>query len=198
MSIKKKENLTLQHEIEIENLAAQAIEAENFLEARRLLEPLLKSNSEYALTTLGWMHEAGKGLPHDKGLAIEYYEQASKLGCPEAFNSLGRVLWADGQLTEARAAFQEGAELRNLGSMNWLGVMMLRGEGGLVDVENGMRWVTAAAKGGHLAAKGQLLILEKENSKSIFRHVIYQFKRILISLRAAKEYSDDPYSGKMY
>jgi TPR repeat protein len=191
-------NQAEQNEIKIENLAAQAIKAENFSEARRLLEPLVKSGSEYALTTLGWMHEAGKGLPYDKELAVMYYEQASKMGCLEAFNSLGRVLWADGRLVEARKAFKEGSELGNLGSMSWLGIMMLSGEGGPVDVENGMQCVKAAAEKGHFTAKWQLLLIERHQSKSIFRHIKYYIKKVIIAFRAAKDDSDDPYSGKMH
>jgi uncharacterized protein len=181
-----------------ENLAFQAIEAGDYIKARDLLEPLLLNESEYALTTLGWMHEAGKGFPCDIRLAATYYEQAAQKGYLDAFNSLGRVLWADGKLVEARKAFKEGAELGNLSSMSWIGAMMLSGKGGPVDVENGMLWVTAAAEKGHIVAKGQLLILERQNSKSIFRHAIYHFKRLLLGLWGYREYSTDPYSGKVF
>jgi TPR repeat protein len=192
------ENLALQHEIKIENLAAKAIKAENYSDARRLLEPLVGCDSEYALTTLGWMHEAGKGAPFDRKVAASYYERAAKLGCLEAFNSLGRVLRNEGELTKARNAFKQGAELGNLGSMSWLGIMMRWGEGGPTDDKNGMLWITAAAEKGHFVAKAQLLRIEKQKSKSIFRHIIYHFRKALLIIRGVKEHISDPYSGLHY
>jgi TPR repeat protein len=185
-------------EIVIGSLAAKAIEAEDFAEACRLLEPLIASDSEYALMSLGWMHEAGRVIPSDRKLAASLYARASKIGCLEAFNALGRVHRNDGEFTEARKAFQAGAELGNLGSMCWLGAMMIWGQGGPIDTENGSVWLNRAADKGHLAAKGQLLILERQNSKSIFRHLIYFFKWISLGLRGYREYTTDPYSGKVF
>lgn len=186
------------NDAEIENFAAEAIKTENYSEARRLLEPLAKANSEYALLTLGWIHESGKGAPLDYSLAATYYDQATKIGCLEAFSSLGRVLWADNKLKEAREKFKEGAELGNLGCMAWFGIMVFSGKGGAVDLENGILWINAAAEKGHFAAKGQVLIIEKNQSKSIFRHIVYHFKRIFLALRVAKEYLHNPYSNKVF
>jgi TPR repeat protein len=186
------------NDVEIEKLVSQAIDAEDFAEARLLLESIVEQNSEFSLSTLGWMHEAKKTGFFDLGLAASYYERAAKIGSLEAFNSLGRVLYNQGEFEKAREAYRAGAELGNLGSKSWLGVMMLSGKGGPIDVENGMVWITAAAKEGHLAAKGQLLILERQRSNSIFRHIVYHFKRISIALSAAKEHWDDPYSGKLF
>jgi TPR repeat protein len=186
------------NEIEIESLAAKAIETENFTEARRLLEPLVKYDSEYALMTLAWMHEAGKGGEPNLKLAASLYRRVADIGCLEAYNCLGRVLRDEGDLIEVRNAFTKGAELGNLGSMAWLGVMMLAGDGGPVDNKNGILWINTAAERGHLVAKGQLLILERQNSKSMFRHIIYHFKRVSLGLRATKGYLDDPYSGKVF
>lgn len=183
---------------EIEILASKSIEGEDFLEAKRLLEPLAANNSQYALMTLGWLYEIEKTTFRDMKLAESFYERATKIGCLEAFNCLGRVLRAEGEFVKARDAFRTGAQSGNLGSMSWLGTMMLWGQGGPVDVDNGMLWLTAAAGEGHLVAKGQLLILERQKSKSIFRHIIYHIKRILLALRAAKDYSSDPYSGKLF
>lgn len=191
-------NLALQHEIRIENLAAKAIKAENYSEARHLLEPLLDSGSEYALTTLGWMHEAGKGVPQNRKEAALYYERAAKLGCLDAFNSLGRVLRNDGELTNARNAFKQGAELGNLGSMSWLGFMMFWGEGGAKDDQNGMKLLTEAAEKGHFVARGQLLMIERKKSKSIFRYIIYHFRKVLLVMSGVKEHNSDPYSGRFY
>lgn len=183
---------------EIENLASQAIQAENFTEAYRLLKPLAEQDSEYALMTLGWLCESNKSPFFDINLAASFYERATKLGSLEAFNCLGRVLRANGKFIEARKAYTDGAELGNLGSSSWLGAMMLWGQGGPVDTDKGMALLTAAAEKGHLVAKGQLLILERQKSKSISKHVVYHFKRISLALRSARDYLSDPYSGKVF
>ena len=183
---------------EIEIFASKYIENKDFLEAKRLLELPGASNSEYAFMTLGWLYEIRITTFRDLKLAASFYERATKIGCLEAFNCLGRVLRTEGEFVKAREAYRTGAESGNLGSMSWLGTMMLWGQGGPVDIENGMSWLTAAAEKGHLVAKGQLLILERQKSKSIFRHIIYYIKRILLALRAARDYSSDPYSGKVF
>jgi uncharacterized protein len=186
------------NEIEIENLAARAIEAEDFAEAQALLEPLAESDSEYALVTLAWMHETKKVVPNDLKLAASLYERATKIGCMEAYNCLGRVLRVQEELVKAREVYKAGAERGNIGSMSWLGTMMLWGWGGPVDVDNAMLWLNKTAEKGHVVAKGQLLILERQRSKSIFRHVVYFFRWILLGLHGYREYSSNPHSGKVF
>lgn len=185
-------------EDDIERLAFQAVKTSDYAEARRLLEPLTERDSEYALMTLGWMHEAGKGAPRKMKLAASLYERATQIGCLEGYNSLGRVLREEGDPEKAREAFAKGAELGNLGSIGWLGIMMLSGQGGPIDVENGRIWLNRAAEMGHVAANGKLLIIEKQNSKSVFRHVTYHIKKMLLTYRALRQYSNDPYSGKLF
>jgi TPR repeat protein len=183
--------------LEIESLAGNAIEAEDYLLAKRLLEPLLASNSEYALMILAWMHEGDKIMPSDKTLAASLYERAAEIGCLEAYNCLGRVLRGQNKLVEAREVYQAGAELGNLGSISWLGTMMFWGWGGPADTDNAMVWLNTAAEQGHIVAMGQLLIIERQNSNSIFRHAKYFFKYISLVVRAYREYKNDHYSGKV-
>jgi len=198
MTVDRAKNLPLRGDVEIENLAFQAVEVGNYQEARLLLEPLIDRESEYALMTLGWMHENGKSVPVDIKLAESLYRRAIGNGCLEAYNCLGLVLCKEGELVEARNAYMEGAKLGNLGSMTWLGAMMVWEQGGPKDIENGKLWLTAAAKSGHFYAKALLLTLERENSKSIFRHSIFFLKRMLLGLRAGKEYYANPYSERVF
>lgn len=96
-----------------ERLAAQAIEAGAYDEAARLLRPLAKRNSEYALLTLGWIYEAGATGTPDKDAARSFYEHAVSQGSATACPYLGWLLFRDGQEMEARAAFERGAQLNN-------------------------------------------------------------------------------------
>jgi TPR repeat protein len=97
-----------------EYLARQAVEARDYEKAIRLLRPLAERNSRYALLTLGWMHAmgvAGAGAP-DFDAARSLYEHAASLGSTQAYLYLGRlVLLERRQETEARAAFERGAQL---------------------------------------------------------------------------------------
>jgi TPR repeat protein len=198
MSVNGAKSPAFRDDIGIAKLAFEAVEAKNYPEALRLLEPLIERDSEYALMTLGWMHENAKGVPSNMKLAESLYQRATEIGCLEAYNCLGLVLRKEGEFVRARNAYMEGAKLGNLGSMTWLGAMMVWEQGGPKDIENGKLWLTAAAEAGHFYAKALLLTLERENSRSIFRHCNFYFKRILLGLRSGKEYYVDPYSEKIF
>jgi TPR repeat protein len=94
-----------------ERLAAQAIEAGAYEEAVRLLRPLAERNSEYALLNLGWIYETGAAGATDKDAAQTYYGLASAGGSGSAYLSLGRLFLSKNEETQARAAFEAGAEL---------------------------------------------------------------------------------------
>jgi TPR repeat protein len=96
-----------------EFLAGQAIEAGAYEEAVRLLRPLAERNSEYALLTLGWIYETGATGTPDKDAARSFYEHAVSQGSATAYRYLGWLLFSDGQETDARAAFERGAQLNN-------------------------------------------------------------------------------------
>lgn len=100
--------MTIQDE---EQHAANAIDAGAYEEAVRLLLPLAQGGSEYALLTLGWVHETGATGVADKNNASHYYERAATIGSVSAYLYLGRLLLRDGKIREARAAFERGVEL---------------------------------------------------------------------------------------
>ena len=181
---------------EIETLAYRAVESGNFLEAQRLLEPLASRNSEYALMTLGWIHEAG-GTPSDRELALSFYERASQIGCEPALIFVGRLLREDGNFAEARRVYQIGALKGNLGCMCWLGDMMLAGEGGPLDAESGELWINVAARKGHFIAKRKLLHINLLKSRSTFKYVSYYIKLSFLICASTKFFHSDPYSDKV-
>jgi TPR repeat protein len=185
-------------DIEIQNLAAEAIESKKFFEAQRLLEPLVAHDLEYALMTLGWMHEIRKANQSDNRVAISLYRRAADIGCLQAYNCLGRVLLAEGELVKARDTYMVGAELGHLGCMTWLGSMMFSGQGGKKDAENGLLWFRKAAEKGHYAAQVKLLYWERDNSKSFFRYIVFVFKLVALLRHQAKDYFSDPYADKFH
>jgi uncharacterized protein len=183
---------------EIEVLASRAVEAENYLEAQRLLEPLADRNSKYALMTLGWIYESGVAGPPSRALALSSYERASQIGCTQAFNFLGRILWEDGNLVDARNAYQTGAQEGHLGCMCWLGDMMLSGKGGPLDSENGEMWIRTAAKNGHFFAKRKLLSIDEQRDRSIFRYLSYYAKLAFLIVSSTTYYLRNPYSDRVF
>ena len=96
-----------------EQLAAQALERGDYAHAIRLLLPLAESNSEYALLTLGWIHEKGVTGPPNDQAARSYYELAASAGSAEAYYYLGWLFLRGGHEDEAQAAFERGAQLNN-------------------------------------------------------------------------------------
>ncbi len=148
--------------------AYQFIEAGDYVEAHRLLEPLAARNSEYALLTLGGFYEAGNLGAPDPIIAHSYYVRAAEQGSAEAHRRIGQ-LWLDqDEEKQARAAFKRGAEAGNISCMYWLGEMMLQGRGGNVEANRGTEWLEAAAAQGHFYAKRKLLAIEGQHARSIF------------------------------
>ncbi len=92
-------------------LAAEAIEAGAYEEAIRLLRPLARDNSEYALLSLGWLCETGATGAPDKEAARSYYERAASHGSASANLYLGWLHLGNGEEVQARVAFERGAEL---------------------------------------------------------------------------------------
>lgn len=61
-------------------------------EALKELVPAANAGDAEALFTLGQMHSAGKGVPHDQAKATEYFAKAAEGGNPGAQQSYGEAL----------------------------------------------------------------------------------------------------------
>jgi TPR repeat protein len=96
-----------------EFLAGEAIKAGAYDEAVRLLRPLAERHSAYALLTLGWIYETGATGTPEKDAARAYYEGAVAQGSTAAYPYLGWLLLKDGEVADARKAFECGAQLEN-------------------------------------------------------------------------------------
>jgi TPR repeat protein len=170
-----------------EELAAKAVKTGNYKEAFRLLQPLAERNSEYALHTLGCMFETGAVGPADKNAARSYYERAVALGSASACFNFGRVLLAEGQEAEARAAYEIGAKGGDVACMSKLGRMLVEGRGGPADVSGGSAWLKKATARGHIFAQRTLLEIELHKATSVFERLIVKTKIIVLAVKGAKE-----------
>lgn len=96
---------------EIETLALEAIQRDDYDTAIRLLTPLAEKNSKVALLNLGWIYEHGPVGIVNKQTAREFYRKAISMGCADGYFYLGRYFWNEHMLTEAQEAFERGKEL---------------------------------------------------------------------------------------
>jgi len=182
---------------DVECVAAQAIENNEYAKAVGLLRPLAKRQSEYALLALGWIYDTGSIGHPDKQAARSYYERAVDQGSATGHLELGRLLLEQGDETRARALFKKGAELGNIPCMARLGGMMVEGSGGDIDPPAGYRWLEKAAAHDHIIAKRALLGREARNARSLFSKFSTSIKIVLLALRGGRELQKNPYSEKV-
>lgn len=180
-----------------EQLAGQAIRNGAYGEALRLLLPLAERNSEYALLTLGWIYETGATGAPDKNAARAYYKRAAEQGSASAWHDLGRLLLAEGEEVQARAAFEAGAKRGDMPCMSDLGILMVEGRGGPVDLDAGTTWLEKAAAQGNIFAQRALLGLEERNAKTIFEKLTIKMKIASLVKRGTEEMLKDPQSDKL-
>lgn len=93
---------------EIELLANEAIEKENYQLAIRLLTPLAERDSTFAFVSLGWIYACGPSYLIDRFQAQKYYEKAWVNGSEKGFLALGALLQSEGKFAEARIMFEKG------------------------------------------------------------------------------------------
>lgn len=176
----------------------EAIEAGQFEDARRLLEPLAARGSAYASLALGWIYETGKLGAPDPTLAISCYQRAVTAGGSEAQRYLAKLLHKEGRKVDARTTFERGAEAGDISCMFWLGKLILEGEGGVSDRNLGRRWLEAAAAQGHLYARRKLLSLEQEEAPSIIKKLSVLGRSIALIPQVVREICKGPDSNKLW
>jgi TPR repeat protein len=181
----------------VERLASQAIQTGAYEEAVRLLRPLAERHSEYALLTLGWIYETGATGASDKDAARSYYERAAIEGSASAYHDLGRLLLVRGEESQARSAFEAGAERGDIPCMARLGRMMVKGQGGPTDTNAGSVWLEKAAAKGHIFAQRTLLGIKARNAKSIFEKLSIKLQIASLAKKGTEEILRDPRSDRL-
>jgi TPR repeat protein len=181
----------------VERLAAQAMETKAYEEAVRLLQPLAERNSGYALLLLGWIYDTGATGASDKDAARSYYERAAAEGSTGAYLGHGQFLQAQGEESQARAAFEAGAERGDIRCMSRLGRMMLEARGGPIDVAAGSAWLKKAAEQGHIFAQRELLSIEGRNAQSILKKLSVIMKTAWLAIKGVRQIWKDPHSDRV-
>jgi TPR repeat protein len=180
-----------------ENRAWSVLETGAYEKSARLFEPLAERGSVTALLNLGWMYNNGRLGPRDIEKAISFYERAARTGSASAKHYLGNALRRKGELQRARALFIEGAEQGNTPCMTMAGKMMVRGQGGVKDLQAGTAWLERAAGTGHLYARRELLRLEIEKSRSPFGKLRLWGKVVWGAFAIIPLVTRDPYSDNL-
>lgn len=181
-----------------EKAAERAMKEERYEEAVRLLRPLAKRNSLFALRCLGFIHETGVFGAVDTEAARPFYERAALRGDADDYHELGRFLSAVGDEAHARAAYQAGAERDHVPSMSKLGRMMVEGRGGSLDLVTGSAWLERAASKGHIFAQRTLLSLEEGKARSVFAKLRVKLRIAKLALKGARELVMAPDSEKAH
>ncbi|MES2057265.1 MAG: tetratricopeptide repeat protein [Pseudomonadota bacterium] len=181
----------------MESHAASLIAKKRYDEAQSLLYTLSGQGSVYSLLALGWMHESGAIEPKDTKIAKSYYERAALEGDSEAYLRLGRLLMNEGERPQARAAFEAGAEMGNLGSMYELGIALLEGAGGTASDERAIAWLKRAAEEGHIFSERKLISIEATQSRSLIERILLIPRILVLATKAFKVGFRDVYSDKL-
>jgi uncharacterized protein len=182
----------------LETSTRKALSNKEYGKAFDLLSKYKAKNSEFALLALGWLYQAGLGCAMDKPAALTFYKRAAQIGSVESYYFIGMLQLERGNAEEARQALFQGAQKEHWPSMSKLGSMMIEGEGGPIDINEGLRLLEACAQHGHIMSKIRLLRHEKTTTDSILKQIFLQFKCIWLILSAAEEVSNDPYSQKFF
>lgn len=173
--------------ITVDHIALQEIERKNYKKALIVLNSQMPPESEYTLSTLGWLYQTGVAGTKDQALARLYYQRAGKLGSIETNFQIGMIDLSQNNMEAARAAFQKGAELEHLPSMSKLAEMMIEGQGGSVEKERGMKLLLYCAERGHILSKIRILRIDIDTTRNIFLRSIKRLKYLIILVELASE-----------
>lgn len=171
----------------LDHLARQNIERKQYKTAMIILQSQIPPESEYTLATLGWLHHTGMAGVKNNNLSRTYYQRAGELGSIDANFQIGMVELSENNNEAARAAFQEGAQLQHLPSMSKLASMMIEGQGGLLDLEQGVVLLTHCSEKGHILSKMRLLKINIDEERNIFIRLIRRLKYIPILFKLIRE-----------
>ena len=169
----KLENL---NSIVSDHLSRVYIENKKYKDAFSILKLKRPPESEYALLALGWLYHTGAAGIRDTDLARSYYKQAAELGSIEVHFQTGMLELNEKNIEAARTAFGEGAQLGHLPSVSKLGEMMIEGQGGAIEIEQGTKLLVSCATKGHILSKKILLDFDIRHASGVLRKMIKKMK----------------------
>ena len=103
---------------EIEHLAYEAMQREDFDLAEGLFKSLENEESDYALISLGWMHENGHLGARNNKLARTYFERALAMGNRNAHLKMALILANENKLRESLEIIDKGMKIDNNEDVN--------------------------------------------------------------------------------
>lgn len=140
--------------------AKEALTAENYPAAYKLLLPLAKNGNAESQLLLGWIYSGGLGVAQDKKQAYLWYRKAAERGDPQAIYMLG-IMYERGDgvaKNEAEAAYwyQKGADKGHVDSQVSLAKSYYNGTGVAQDHEKAFSLFKRAADQGNVYAQKTL------------------------------------------
>ena len=158
------------------NNAWEAIQANEYKKALKILNPLAKKGDIWAQWTLGIMHRDGIGLPQNYNLAFKWHSKAAKKGFVNAQFSIG-VMYLNGlgvskNFKIAKDWFIKASDQKHKVAPHNIGVMYDEGHGVTQDDLLAFKWYSKAAERGYIQAQynlGVLLLDEQSPLKNYIK-----------------------------
>ena len=142
--------------------AFSLLEAEEYEQARPLLEAEVQAGDAVAAFNLGLMAQAGLGMDVDLIEAVDLFERAQSLGLPQASFSLAMML-LDGSAPDgrdyirARELMLEAADAGYSPAFSVLSMLDLSGAAGTADLNEAHKWACLAGQTGEELAFAELI-----------------------------------------
>lgn len=114
-----------------------------------------------------WMTLNGLGVTRDTEAAMHWFEKAAALGSAQGSFHLARYLTSLGRHQEARRYYATAAHAEHLPSIFWMGHSAARGKGTQVDQAEAYKYLTRAAKRGHVYAIRELGVLDMSGGRGV-------------------------------
>lgn len=112
-----------------------------------------------------WMTLNGMGVARDPESAMRWFEKAAALGSAHGNFYLARYLTSLGRHQEAHSHYARAAQTGHLPSIFWMGHSAARGKGTRADPAEAYRYLTLAAKRGHVWALRELGLLDMKGGR---------------------------------
>ena len=138
------------------------LEAQEYEQARPLLEAEVRAGDAVAAFNLGLMAQAGLGMDVDLIEAADLFERAQTLGLPQASFSLAMML-LDGSAPEgrdyirARELMLEAADAGYSPAFSVLSMLDLSGAAGTADLNEAHKWACLAGQTGQELAFAEMI-----------------------------------------
>jgi len=148
--------------------AKRAYRNQDYLAAFNIYHRLGDTGHVDSQLMVAWMLLKGYGTTQDEEAAGAWYARSAALGSPQGSFFYGRYLMRLGQPKAARLHYLASAQAGFLPGIFLMGYTASRGLGTEVDLDEAYRYLTQAAKQGHLYAIRELGVLDLRGHRGVF------------------------------